>query len=122
MPVDLHAPLSGVFTGIGSENIVGAAMTTTNATNSIVPLWDESPSSFSAFELKAKMYKLGTKKDERQLLAARVIQRMPIDSHQFKICSVIDEAILSAEDGSDLDAILTRLKRKKASHTVHEAV
>ena len=76
------------------------------------PVWDERPESLETFKQKAKFFKMSTKKEDRYLMAAKMLAAMPNDSRQFRNCVTMKGPILSAADGSGVDAILVHLRAK----------
>ena len=86
------------------------------------PVWDERPESLETFEMKAKLFKMSTKKEDRYLMAPKMLAAMPDDSRQFRNCVTIEDSVLSNPDGSGVDAILVRLQAKGGPRTVQGAV
>ena len=86
------------------------------------PVWDERPESLETFEQKAKLFKMSTKKEDRYLMAPKMLAAMPDDSRQFRNCVTIEDTVLSNPDGSGVDAILLRLRAKGGPRTVQGAV
>ena len=85
------------------------------------PVWDERPESLETFEQKAKLFKMSTKKEDRYLMAPKMLAAMPDDSRQFRNCVTIEDSVLSNPDGSGVDAILLRLRAKGGPRTVQGA-
>ena len=53
--------------------------------NSVVPKWNEEPSTLDAFEERVILYVLGTKKEERYLCGPRILAQMDPERQPYKV-------------------------------------
>ena len=70
----------------------------TQLDNSVVPKWNEEPSTLDAFEERVILYVLGTKKEERYLCGPRLLAQMDPERQPYKVVkSAVTTTQLAAE-------------------------
>ena len=85
--------------------------------NSVVPKWNEEPSTLDAFEERVILYVLGTKKEERYLWGPRLLAQMDPEPQPYK---VVKSAVTTAEGGATL--VIAALRRALGARPIQEAV
>ena len=71
--------------------------------NSVVPKWNEEPSTLDAFEERIILCVLGTKKEERYLCGPRLLAQMDPERQPYKVAkSAVTTTQLAAEGGATL--------------------
>ena len=89
--------------------------------NSVVPKWNEEPSTLDAFEERVILYVLGTKKEERYLCGPRLLAQMDPERQPYKVVkSAVTTTQLSAECGATL--VIAALRRALGARPILEAV
>ena len=75
----------------------------THLDNSVVPKWNEEPSTLDAFKERVILYVLGTKKEERYLCGPRLLAQMDPERQPYKVVkSALTTTQLAAEGGATL--------------------
>ena len=70
---------------------------------SVVPNWNEEPSTLDAFEERVILYVMGTKEEERYLCGPRLVAQMDPERQPYKVVkSAVTTAQLAAEGGATL--------------------
>lgn len=88
-----------------------------------VPTWDEKVASLDAFEERVKRYLKGTKRDERYLVANRILGKFDPDRMPYKtVTKAVTETQLEAEDGSGASLLVAALRNELGPRTMQEAV
>ena len=89
--------------------------------NSVVPKWNEEPSTLDAFEERVILYVLGTKKEERYLCGPRLLAQMDPERQPYKVVkSAVTTTQLAAEGGATL--VIAALRRALGARPIQEAV
>ena len=89
--------------------------------NSVVPKWNEEPSTLDAFEERVILYVLGTKKEERNLCGPRLLAQMDPERQPYKVVkSAVTTTQLAAEGGATL--VIAALRRALGARPSQEAV
>ena len=89
--------------------------------NSVVPKWNEEPSTLDAFEERVILYVLGTKKEERYLCGPRHLAQMDPERQPYKVVkSAVTTTQLTAEGGATL--VIAALRRALGARPIQEAV
>ena len=89
--------------------------------NSVVPKWNEEPSTLDAFEERVILYVLGTKKEERYLCGPRLLAQMDPERQPYKVVkSAVSTTQLAAEGGATL--VIAALRRALGARPIQEAV
>ena len=89
--------------------------------NSVVPKWNEEPSTLDAFEERVILYVLGTKKEERYLCGPRLLAQMDPERQPYKVVkSAVTTTQLAAEGGQTL--VIAALRRALGARASQEAV
>ena len=89
--------------------------------NSVVPKWNEEPSTLDAFEERVILYVLGTKKEERYLCGPRLLAQMDPERQPYKVVkSAVTTTQLAAEGGATL--VIAALRRALGARQIQEAV
>ena len=95
--------------------------TMTHLDNSVVPKWNEQPSTLDAFEERVILYVLGTKKEERYLCGPRLLAQMDSERQPYKVVkSAVTTTQLAAEGGATL--VIAALRRALGARPIQEAV
>ena len=82
----------------------------TQLDNSVVPKWNEEPSTLDAFEERGILYVLGTKKEERYLCGPRILAQMVPERQPYKVVkSAVTTTQLAVEGGATL--VIAALRR-----------
>ena len=88
--------------------------------DSRVPKWNGEVSTLDAFEERVKYWVLGTQKDDRIHLGARLIAAMDEDSQQWQEAKKIALADLIKENGAE--NVVMQLKQIRGTMSTHEAI
>ena len=89
--------------------------------NSVVPKWNEEPSTLDAFEERVILYVLGTKKEERYLCGPRLLAQMDPERQPCRfVKSAVSTTQLAAEGGATL--VIAALRRALGARPIQEAV
>ena len=89
--------------------------------NSVVPKWNEEPSTLDAFEERVILYVLGTKKEERYRCGPRLLAQMDPERQPYKVVkSAVTTTPLAAEGGATL--VIAALRRALGARPIQEAV
>ena len=93
----------------------------THLDNSVVPKWNEEPSTLDAFEERVVLYVLVTKKEERYLCGPRLLAQMDPERQPYKVVkSAVTTTQLAAEGGATL--VIAALRRALGARPIQEAV
>ena len=88
---------------------------------SVVPKWNEEPSTLDAFEERVILYVMGTNKKERYLCDLRLLAQMDPERQPYKVVkSAMTTAKLAAEVGATL--VVAALRRSLGVRPIQEAV
>ena len=89
--------------------------------NSVVPKWNEEPSTLDAFEERVILYVLVTKKEERYLCGPRLLAQMDPERQPNKVVkSAVSTTQLAAEGEATL--VIAALRRALGARPIQEAV
>ena len=89
--------------------------------NSVVPTWNEEPSTLDAFEERVILYVLGSKKEERYLCGPRLLAQMDPERQPYKVVkSAVTTTQLAAEGRATL--VIAALRRALGARPIQEAV
>ena len=89
--------------------------------NSVVPTWNEEPSTLDAFEERVILYVLGTKKEERYLCGPRLLAQIDPERQPYKVVkSSVTTTQLAVEGGATL--VIAALRRALGARPIQEAV
>ena len=92
----------------------------TQLDNSVVPKWNEEPSTLDAFEERVILYVLETKKEERYLCGPRLLAQMDPERQPYKVVKSAVATQLAAEGGATL--VIAALRRALGARPIQEAV
>ena len=88
---------------------------------SVVPKWNEEPSTLDAFEERVILHVMGTKKEERYLCGPRLLAQMDPERQPYKVVkSAVTTAQQAAEGGATL--VVAVLRRSLGVRPIQEAV
>ena len=88
--------------------------------SSVVPKWNEEPSTLDAFEERVILYVLGTKKEERYPCGPRLLAQDPERQPYKVVKSAVTTTQLAAEGGATL--VIAALRRALGARPIQEAV
>ena len=78
--------------------------------NSVVPKWNDEPSTLDAFEERVILHVLRTEKEERYLCGPRLLAQMDPERQPYKVVkSAVTTSQLAAEGGGTL--VIAALRR-----------
>ena len=107
--------------GSGALGIQCEAVTMAHQATSVVPKWNEEPTTLDAFEERVLLYVMGTKKEERYLCGPRLLAQMDLERQPYKVVkSAVTTAQLAAEGGATL--MVAALRRSLGARPIQEAV
>ena len=96
--------------GSGALEIQCKVASMTHLDNSVVPKWNEEPSTPDAFEERVILCVLGRKKEERYLCGPRLLAQMDPERQPYKVVkSAVTTTQLAAEGGATL--VIAGLRR-----------
>ena len=85
-----------------------------------IPIWDQKTSTLESYGERVKLYVMGTKKDDRPYLAARLLSVMDPDTDAFKIGAALPADVLEAPDGAL--KVVEAIKNGQGPLSMQEAV
>ena len=107
--------------GSGALGVQCKVATMAQLDNSVVPKWNEKPSTLDAFEERVILHSLGKKKEERYLCGPRLLAQMDPERQPYKMVkSAVTTTQLAAEGGATL--VIAALRRALGTRPIQEAV